>query len=48
MVFNVSLLNTQYYKERIKGKWCNPLRLVVVANEKGASRSPSTMVGLLA
>ena len=24
MVLDISLLNTQYYKVRIKGKWSNP------------------------
>ena len=49
MVLDVALLNTQHYKVRIKGKvdqsreWSSAL-LGVVAIEKGAFRSPSTMV----
>ena len=50
MVLDVSLLNTQHYKVRIKGKVeqsrerssAPPLHLGVVAIEKGAFRSPST------
>ena len=39
------LLNTQYYKVRIKGKVeRSPLHLGVVAIEKGAFRLPSTTV----
>ena len=52
MVLDASLLNTQYYKVRIKGKVEQsrerrstlPLHLGVVAIEKGAFGSPSTMV----
>ena len=52
MVLDASLLNTQHYKVRIKGKveksWERssvlPLHLGVVAIEKGAFGSPSTMV----
>ena len=52
MVLDASLLNTQYYKVRTKGKveqsWersSRPsLHLGVVAIEKGAFGSPSTMV----
>ena len=52
MVFDATLLNTQHYKVCIKGKVeqsrerssTHPLQLVVVAIEKGAFRSPSTMV----
>ena len=52
MVLDATLLNTQYYKVRIKGKveqsreWSSafPLHLRVVAIEKGAFRSPSTTV----
>ena len=51
MVLDASLLNTQHYKVRIKGKveqsWegvATPLHLGVVAIEKGAFGSPSTMV----
>ena len=51
MVLDSSLLNTQHYKVRIKGKveQCRerssaPLHLGVVAIEKGAFGSPSTMV----
>ena len=54
MVVGVSLLNTQHFKVRIKGKWSNPgkgvspsLHLSVVAVEKGAFGSPSTIVGQL-
>ena len=47
MELDTSLLNTQYYKVRIKGKWSNPgkgvaLLLGVVAIGKGAFGSPST------
>ena len=49
MVFDVTLLNTQHHKIRIKLKWENPenevapsLHLGVVAIEKGAFGSPST------
>ena len=41
MVLDASLLNTQHYKVRIKGK---VKYLGVVAIEKGAFGSPSTMV----
>ena len=51
MVLDTSLLNTQQYKVRIKGKGeqfreksSAPLHLSVVAIEKGAFRSPSTTV----
>ena len=52
MVLDASLLNTQHYKERIKGKVeksrerssALPQHLSVVAIEKGAFRSPSIMV----
>ena len=51
MVLDASLLNTQHYKVRIKGKVeqsrersSAPLHLGVVAIEKGAFGSPSTMV----
>ena len=52
MVLDTSLLNTQQYKVRIKGKveqsWerssAHPLHLGVVAIEKGAFWSPSTTV----
>ena len=52
MVLDASLLNTQDYKVRIKGKvepsreWstCPPLHLGVVAIEKGAFGLPSTKV----
>ena len=52
MVLDATLLNTQHYKVRIKGKVKQskerskhpPLYLGVVAIEKGASGSPSTMV----
>ena len=52
MVLDTSLLNTQQYKVRIKGKMDQsrgkssalPLHLGVVAIEKGAFRSPSTTV----
>ena len=50
MILDTSLLNTQQYKVRIKGKVeqsrerssAPPLHLGVVAIEKGAFRSPST------
>ena len=50
MVLDSTLLNTQHYKVRIKGKvqqsreWSStlPLYLVVVAIEKGTFGSPST------
>ena len=49
MVLDVTLLNTQHYKVRIKGKvkqsreWSNPaLHIGVVAIEKGAFGSPLT------
>ena len=52
MVLDTTLLNTQHYKVRFKGKveqsweWssASPLHLGVVAIEKGAFGSPSTMV----
>ena len=51
MELDTTLLNTQHYKVRFKGKWSNPgngvapsLHLGVVAIEKGAFGSPSTMV----
>ena len=52
MVLDTSLLNTQHYKVRIKGKVeqsrgrnsAIPLHLSVVAIEKGAFRLPSTTV----
>ena len=52
MVLDTTLLNTQHYKVRFKGKveqsweWSSalPLHLGVVAIEKGAFGSPSTMV----
>ena len=52
MVLNATLLNTQHYKVRIKGKveeswkWNSTLSLYlgVVAIEKGAFRSPWTIV----
>ena len=48
MVVDASLLNTQHYKVRIKGKVeqgvVPPLHLDVVAIEKGAFGLPSTMV----
>ena len=52
MVLDTALLNTQHYKVMIKGKveqsweWSSalPLHLGVVAIEKGAFGSPSTMV----
>ena len=45
IVLDTSLLNTQYYKLRIKGKVEQlgpPLHLGIVVIEKGALRSPST------
>ena len=52
MELDTTLLSTQHYKVRFKGKveqsweWSSalPLHLGVVAIEKGASGSPSTMV----
>ena len=51
MVLDTTLLNTQHYKVRFKGKveqsweWSSaPLHLGVVAIEKGAFGSPSTML----
>ena len=52
MVLDISLLNTQQYKVRIKGKVeqsrerssALPYTLCVVATEKGAFLLPSTMV----
>ena len=51
MVLDTSLLNTQHYKVRIKGKVeqsrersSTPLHLSVVAIKKGDFRSPLTMV----
>ena len=54
MVLDVSLLNTQHYKERIKGK-CSclskevapPLHLGAVAIENGVFGSPSTTISQL-
>ena len=53
MVLDAALLNTQHYKVRIKGKveqsreWSSAFpTLNVVAIEKGAFGSPSTMVAL--
>ena len=51
-VLDASLLNNQHYKVRIKGKVeqskerssAHPLHLGIVAIEKGAFESPSTMV----
>ena len=51
MLLDTSLLNTQHYKVRIKGKVeqskerssAPPLHLSVVATEKGAFGSPLTM-----
>ena len=50
MVLDISLLNTQHYKVHIKGKVeqsegrsSAPLHIGVVAIEKGAFWSPSTM-----
>ena len=54
MVLDTFLLNAQNYKIWIKSKWSNPGKRVVpsqhlsvVAIEKRAFRSPSTMVGQL-
>ena len=54
IVLNATLLNTQHYKVRIKGKVeqsrernSTPLHLGVVAIEKGAFWSPSTTVANL-
>ena len=52
MVLDATLLNTQHYKVKIKGKveqsrgkeQCSPLHFGVVAIEKGAFGSPSTTV----
>ena len=47
MVLDATLLNTQHYKVRIKGKVDQPREwssALLVAIEKGAFRSPSTMV----
>ena len=50
MELDTTLLNTQHYKVRFKGKveqsreWSSALHLGVVAIEKGAFGSPSTMV----
>ena len=50
MVLDASLLNTQHYKVRIKGKveqsreWSSALTYTSVAIEKGVFRSPSTNV----
>ena len=45
MELDTTLLNTQHYKVRFKGKVERPpLHLGVVAIEKGAFGSPSTMV----
>ena len=43
MELDTTLLNTQHYKVRFKGK-VELLHLGVVATEKGAFESPSTMV----
>ena len=46
MVLDASLLNTQHYKARIKGKWDNlGKRLGVIAIEEGTFGSLSAMVG---
>ena len=46
MILDASLLNTQLYKVRIRGKEKHPsLHLNVVAIEKGAFGLPSTTVG---
>ena len=44
MLLDATLLNTQQYKVRIKGKWSNPGSgdFGVIAIEKGVFRSPST------
>ena len=52
MVFGTYLLNTQYYKIKIKGKWSNPRKGAVpsptpVAIENGTFGSPLTMIGQL-
>ena len=54
MLLDASLLNTQHYKVRIKGKWIipgkvkhPPLHLGAVDIEKGAFSLPSTMVSQL-
>ena len=54
MVLDATLLNTQHYKEWIKGKGVNPgkesrppLHLGVVAIKKGVFRSPLTKVANL-
>ena len=53
MVLDASLLNTQYYKVQIKGKWSNPGKKVappqqfVVAIQKGVLGLPSSTVGQL-
>ena len=52
MILDTSLINTQHYKVRIKSKVEQsrksnsdlPLHLSVVANEKGAFKSPLTLV----
>ena len=52
MVLDAAMLNTQHYKVRIKGKFVQstewnsalPQHVGVVAFEKGAFVSPSTMV----
>ena len=51
MLLDTTLLNTQHYKVRIKGKWRNTgkeqrsaLHLGVVAIKRGAFRLSSTMV----
>ena len=51
---DASLLSTQHYKVRIKGKWSNPtktvappLHLDIVVIENGAFGSPLTTVGQL-
>ena len=45
MVLDATLLNTQHYKVRVKGKVeCPPLLLCVVAIEKGAFESSLSKV----
>ena len=54
IVLDASLLNTQYYKVQIRGKWSNPRKGVAPSLTcrgssywKGAFRLPFTMVGQL-
>ena len=49
IVLDASSLTAQHYKVQIKDEWSNPgtLHLSVVAIEKGAFESPSTIVGQL-